>query len=607
MKSIHSRLLLLLLIFIIIPYFISVVLIYWQTKSNVERMELKNSSEQLQKTSEELEQYFQEMIDLPLILYRNPELFRVFERGFEDSIYVNQIAIDKGMKTFYLMREEIRQVRVFIAKGGDSFTVYDAMVSARKQMPEVIDKPSIQALLTSGSTYSIEPPHPIVNYNQTAVLPVSDRTMVLSFHHKIMDVFNNRFLGLVTMDIDLDRISQICKRFISEDHEAVLLADSNGNVIYSSDADRIGQTAASVHSTVNGQKTGDIQLSEELSGVLNQWSLIKTSTSDVLFSEVRQAAYTNIMVGIIVVILGLVMTSIISYKVTQPIKLLSRKLRKIGGENLLVQFESAREDEIGHLETHIKEMMSRINLHIEREYRLELENKKNQFRALKSQINPHFLNNALQSIGAVAIRSGSPEVYKLVTSLSKMMRYTLRPDHWVTMRSEVDYVEAYLNLQKERFRTTFDCRIDIAESIMDVPVPAMILQPLVENYFKHCFEEDGRDTQLSIRGTMNNEQLVIEVENNGPGLAGEVLEELRCKIRMKDHESRHSYDRIGLKNIHERLVLNYGADAALEVYSDNASGFKVRLIFPREQAMSNQHSLAVHNSEEEEHNENPAR
>lgn len=594
MKSIHSRLLLLLAMFIIVPYFISVVLIYWQTKANVEKFELKNSREQLQKTSEDLEQYFQDMVELPLILYRNPDLFRVFERGFEDSIYSNQLEIDKGMKTFYLMRQEIRQVGVYIAKGGDSFSVYDAMVSARKQILDFLDKPSIQTLLISKNAYFIEPPRQIENYNRVPNMPESDKTIVLTFHHKIVDVLNNRFLGLVSVDIDLDRIAQICNRFIQGELESVLLSDANGNVIYSSDPDWTGKHLDFNQKFKDGKGTGDIQFSEKLTGILDGWSLVKTSSSDYLFREVRKTAYTNIAVGIGVVILGLLMINIISYKITRPIKLLSRKVRKIEGENLHIQLNGTREDEIGHLETHIQDMMRRINLHIEREYRLELENKTNQFRALKSQINPHFLNNALQSIGAVAIRSGSPEVYRLVTSLSNMMRYSIRTDHWASVRSEVDYVESYLNLQKERFRTTLDCNIDIEGSIMEVPVPAMILQPLVENYFKHCFEEGWQETGLHIRGKLVGEKMVIEVENDGPGLAASELEELRGKIYNHDYDGRSSHDHIGLRNIHERLVLNYGSNAGLEVYSPGGLGFKVRLIIPPI-------------TKEEEENENLAR
>ena len=117
---------------------------------------------------------------------------------------------------------------------------------------------------------------------------------------------------------------------------------------------------------------------------------------------------------------------------------------------------------------------------------------------------------------------------------------------------------------------------------MEVPVPAMILQPLVENYFKHCFEEGWHETGLIIRGRVDREQMVIEVENDGPGPSVDELEELRSKIYNSEYEGRSSHDHIGLKNIHERLVLNYGSDAGLEVYSAGARSFEVCLVIPQE-------------------------
>lgn len=113
-------------------------------------------------------------------------------------------------------------------------------------------------------------------------------------------------------------------------------------------------------------------------------------SSQALYEDVRKTAYTNILVGIGVGILGLLMIGIISNRITRPITRLSSKVRSIEGGNMNVPFDDTKSDEIGHLESHMKDMMNRINSHIDREYKLEIENRKNQFRALKSQVNPHF-------------------------------------------------------------------------------------------------------------------------------------------------------------------------------------------------------------------------
>jgi two-component system sensor histidine kinase YesM len=586
-KSIQSRLLMMLLVFIILPYFLSVLLIYRQTKENVEQYELEKSREQMQQASEELQQYFDDIINLPYVLYRNPDLFKIFESGFERSLYFNQREINKGMTTFYLMRSEIKQVRIYIDKGKNSFTVYNAMVSSRKSQPELLEQPSIQKLMTAHENFLIEPPHLIENYNNTSIMPPSENSMVLTVHHKILDALSKEFLGIITIDIDLDKIANLSKHFVQINKETVLLMDSSGHVIYSSDENMIGQPVPAdlmskiVQSDESAQtRDGNIIFSKTLFEPLEGWRLVKISSSDFLFTDVRKTAYTNIIVGIIVVVLGLLMIAVISHKITRPIKLLSRKVRSIEGGHMNAPFDDGREDEIGHLETHIKDMMDRINRHIDREYKLELENRKNQHRALKSQVNPHFLFNALQSIGTVAMLSESPRVYQLVTSLSKMMRYSIRVDQHATVRSEADYARAYLDLQEERFQTDFTYMIDLPDPILNISVPSMILQPLIENFFKHCYEAGCEDACLHIYGELRTGCLHLVVENIGKSMTTHELTALRNKIYAPTFRGNDSLQNIGLKNIHDRLVLHYGKAAGLELDTLQGQGFSVRLIIP---------------------------
>lgn len=584
MKSIQSRLFLMLLIFIILPYFLSVFFIYGHTKKLVEQHELEVSRNQMEKASTELEQYFHDVVSLPNVSYRNPDLFRIFKDGFEDSIYFNPIAVENSIETFYLMRSEIRQLRFYIDKNKESFTVYNAMVSARKPQPDLLKQDSLKKLYHSNSKYLIEPPHLLENYNDAAIVPQSENSMVTTIHHKIINVLSNEFLGIITIDIDLNAYARLCNSLVQKGEESVLLIDSKDRVMYASDRALIGKPVSSdllesIHSA--GVKTGDnIVLSKTLSGPLSQWELVKITPEQVLFHDVRQTAYTSILVGIGVGLLGLLMIGIISYKITRPIKLLSRKVQSIEAGNMDVHFHDNRQDEIGHLEKHMEEMMNRINLHIEREYKLEIENRNNQLRALKSQVNPHFLFNALQTIGAVALRSNSPKVYQLVTSLSKMMRYSIRADQWILVREEIDYIKTYLSLQTERFGNNLNYTINVNEKVFEMTIPSMTLQPLVENFFKHCYEEGFYDAHLHIYGEIRGKTLHLAVENNGSSMTPEELRALRRNIYTKPYEGSYSKEHIGLKNIHDRLFLNYGGEASLEIDTKQGQGFLVRLAIP---------------------------
>ncbi|MCM3598751.1 histidine kinase [Metabacillus idriensis] len=581
MKSIQSRLLIMLLIFIVLPYFLSVFFIYTYTKSSVEQHELENSREQLQKNADELEQYFDGMIDFPYILYRNPDLFRIFNNGFEDSIYFSPKTMEKSLETFYLMRNEIRQIRFYINKNKESFTLYNAMISTRRYQPEFLKQSPIKELYASDSNYLIEPPHPLVNYNNAAIVPKSDKTMVMTFHHKITDVLSRKFLGIITIDIDMGGYARICNNLVQGDESSVLLIDSEDRVLYSNDRERIGKPLSKQLLNGNGSgKDDNILLSKELSGSLNGWKLIKITSSQALYEDVRKTAYTNILVGLGVGLLGLLMIGIISNRITRPIAKLSSKIRSIEGGNLNVPFDDDRDDEIGHLESHMKDMMNRINSHIDREYKLEIENRKNQFRVLKSQINPHFLFNALQSIGAVALRSNAPKVYQLITSLSRMMRYSLQADQWVRVRDEADYTKAYLSLQLERFGETVGYSVDIDESILEMTIPSMILQPLAENFFKHTYEDGYSSAHLSIIGKKSGDHLHFLVENDGPGIAPDELQALRNNICTPPYEGTYSHEHIGLKNIRDRLLLRYGPGAEFNVDSKNGKGFSVSMKIP---------------------------
>ncbi|ANC78747.1 histidine kinase [Fictibacillus phosphorivorans] len=585
MKSIHSRLLLMLLGFIIVPYFLTIFLIYAYTKNSVEEYELNNSKMQLEKNAEDLQQYFDDMVNLPYILYRNPDLFRIFTEGFEDSIYFDQDSVEKSIETFYLTRNEIRQLRFYLNEGKESFTVYNATVSTRKPQPDLLNREHIKQLFKSNKNYLIEPPHVIKNYNNAAIIPESDRTKVLSIHHKIKEVPSDKFLGIMTMDISLGEYSKIVSNLAGENGSSAYLINDRNEIMYAKDSSLIGKRVpANLQSRIKkGTTDKEISLTKTLDGPVEGWKLVKKTPSDVLFRDVRETATINIIVGLGVGLLGLLMISFISYKISRPIRELSEKVRGIEGGHIEIPFENERQDEIGHLERHIKDMTDRINLHINREYKLEIENRRNQFRALKSQVNPHFLFNALQSIGAVALRSKSPQVYGLITSLSKMMRYSMQANQWVSVQNEVDYMKAYLNLQQARFGKELHYSLDFSDEVLESRIPSMILQPLVENFFKHVYEEGFYEAELTVSAEVKGDSLYLVVENNkGPEITASDLERLRENIYRSASEGTPVNEHIGLKNIYQRLILNYGTRAGFLVDQPNGQGFSVTIVIPKD-------------------------
>ena len=130
-----------------------------------------------------------------------------------------------------------------------------------------------------------------------------------------------------------------------------------------------------------------------------------------------------------------------------------QNIRQIEKGNMQTQFHSLGTDEIGILGDRFKAMVEKINQLINREYKLQLENKTNQLKVLQSQVNPHFLYNTLQSIGTMALKSKVPEIYSSLTDLSQIMRYSMNMEEdIVELAKEVNYTKAYLLLHKNSNR-----------------------------------------------------------------------------------------------------------------------------------------------------------
>jgi two-component system sensor histidine kinase YesM len=229
--------------------------------------------------------------------------------------------------------------------------------------------------------------------------------------------------------------------------------------------------------------------------------------------------------------------------------------------------------------------MQRINQLIIREYRLELASKTNQLKALQAQVNPHFMNNALQSIGTLALQNGDRKVYSLISSLGKMMRYHMRADSTsVPLSAELDYVRSYLALQRQRFDENLHYHIEADERAGAVRVPKMILQPLVENVFKHGIQPALGPGEIDISCRMAEPSLLeIRVADNGAGMEEE--ERIRLQAVLDRTASALEPDgeeggRIGLINILSRLRLYFNDQVQMKLENRTPRGLRVTITIP---------------------------
>ncbi len=192
--------------------------------------------------------------------------------------------------------------------------------------------------------------------------------------------------------------------------------------------------------------------------------------------------------------------------------------------------------------------------------------------ALSSQINPHFLFNTLNSISSL-IRSKPETARMLIGKLSNLLRRRLKSrDHFVTLREELQSIDQYLDIEVVRFGPQLHVEKDISPDTLDLRVPSMILQPLIENSIKHGLTAKLGGGTVTLRSFRSNDQMIIEVADDGFGMSAEQLQKALSAG-------------IGLSNVNERLSVTYGANHQLKLTSAADTGTCARIEIPLQAAV----------------------
>jgi two-component system sensor histidine kinase YesM len=200
-----------------------------------------------------------------------------------------------------------------------------------------------------------------------------------------------------------------------------------------------------------------------------------------------------------------------------------------------------------------------------------------EIRAMQNQINAHFLYNVLETVKMQAEIYNAAGIVRSITLLGRMLRYCLGLRlRVVPLREELGYIRSYIDLLNIRNDYTIELRERIEESYLDIGIPKMLIQPLVENAFLHAVEPMGEDARIDITAEAENDVLWISVKDYGPGLETGELEKIKERMQAEETVSGH----IGLRNIQQRLSVFYGENWKLRIASVPRGGTAVHIPIP---------------------------
>jgi sensor histidine kinase YesM len=278
-----------------------------------------------------------------------------------------------------------------------------------------------------------------------------------------------------------------------------------------------------------------------------------------------------------------------SLSITRPVLELTQAANELSKGRFDLQIKVESNDEISFLaktfdrmRININNLISDIQETAQLEHELQQNKlllKESQLRSLQNQINPHFLYNTLNTLSKKAYLEGSEETSDLLVSVAGLLRYNLkRIDRSVTLSEEVKVLQQYMDIQKARFTERLQFYMEIDESCLDVQIPGLTLQPIVENAVIHAVEPEEDGGVIRFRIFDGSDRVTIEVEDEGPGMdetkIKQILEE--TYVQTDGHSTG-----IGFSNVVKRLRLFYGCEDVIDIESGKGCGTKIVLKIPK--------------------------
>ena len=308
---------------------------------------------------------------------------------------------------------------------------------------------------------------------------------------------------------------------------------------------------------------------------------VKTVPFDIL-ADIPELRIAVTAVVLLVLPLLLVMILLFRRQVTRPVEtLLDATDRLQSGERGYQIADEAKNKEFERIYRHFNAMSTELQNQFERSYQEQQALQQARVKALQSQINPHFLNNTLEVINWEARLAGDDRVSTMIEALSVMLNAALGRDgrSRIPLKEELGYVDAYLYIISQRLGERLVINREIDETLLELPVPRLILQPLVENAVEHDLAQRHGGT-LAVRVYRAGDEMVLESEHDG-SLSAEDLESIRELLASSVVDTEIS-GQVGLRNVRQRLELLYGQAGRLNIEQSAPERILAQVRFPIE-------------------------
>ncbi|MFC6548022.1 sensor histidine kinase [Cohnella cellulosilytica] len=390
--------------------------------------------------------------------------------------------------------------------------------------------------------------------------------------------------GVIVMNLKGDYIDHMLNGLTSYRDQAVFTLDENDTILSSS----------------TGASRLDNGILQQIGDQTADFSELKLKNEPYMISQIRSDRYSLryisivpkktiykvpenlLLITVLLLLVSLILGFVLSYYFTKRnynnLKVIISTIKSAEKGAELPALPSRVKDEYGYIlqniiKTFIEQSYLKVQLS-EKKYRL----KTMEMLALQSQINPHFLFNTLKTIfwKSISLTGEQNEVSKMIDSLTHILHYSLgNPDTTITLSEEISNTMSYIEIQKSRYKDMFRVVWQYDDKITNYKFMKLLFQPLVENSIYHGIKEKDGTSVIKIKITEDDSHLKICIFDNGLGMDGDTLREIRKRLNEDSEYSSH----IGLINTNKRLKLAYGEKYGLRIRSKHgrATGVYIRI------------------------------
>jgi two-component system sensor histidine kinase YesM len=522
-------------------------------------------------TGEKLNFILEDIQEFTTVIISDSELLDMLDKK---SSYRTE-EFNRVLRGFITSRDDIEVIDLVLADEYSYYSVGAKKINRMERISKQLKDSTGQPLWLPTNSEEIE------------ILSSKFKKNYFTLARKIIDFNTLQDYGYLLVDLEEVILEQAYSSLLDNENAEVFICDNNGKIISHSDKSKIGSSinnepyAKEVlsdgmgHSYVQYKTTiGKVAIYSTIEK--NGWKIIKTISTDYLYREINRIQKYLIFGGIIYSLVIIFYILFFSFRYTEPMMRMMSVIKRVEQGDLTARTEVQSNDEVGQLGQSLNNMIAEMQVLIDKLVREEQEKKEVELEALHAQINPHFLYNTLNTIKWMAKIQGNNGVSKAITSLVKLLRISINLSRdMISLREEIDYVKNYIVIQKLRFSKSVNIAYNIEDNCLDFSVPKLILQPIVENAFIYGMEDEQHELNIEVKAYMKENRLIIEIQDDGPGIEEEVLKNI-----LTNDTDKTRFSKVGLNNVNQRIKLYCGSDFGLEIKTELGIGTIVIVNLP---------------------------